>query len=643
MKLIYYIYFFTFIFYSNSSLILKNKFESDLCEHLSDEMVSRMNDIIIDSSKVLGKGGFGLIFEYDDKALKVLKMNIKKKHKVKSLEAEIQISKDLFEMQEQFHHVPGYYGCYEFTSAHLPEIDTVFKSYGMERETETVSEEPDEPQFIYIGILMERLETGLDKYIKNDSFSMTIIEKIQLAKNLAFHLNFLNETAHKTHCDIKSENIMINHHKNKILYMQDKYLGSYLNYPEKRVMYTSRIIDFGGVVDKSKSCSVYTMSYTPIDDLIDNGNILSSNVNSSKNDIFAWGTILSQLFDPRNEKAITLANLSLYQSVKEVIEFQNEIHKEQFSSMKNELVDIIRNLGVNGIKEITFGAIQEQLGELLGNWKDLLVNRYKKMYEDGDSLETSEILKNLFIDSEKLMEILNSIYSDQFEYIKRSYLTKAKYEGYIQIMSYLLTQDNFEKFNQYVEMYQSINSDFIDLIKKTFNFKKEERPSWNSLNHQLGSLESRYNKMNKELQEISNAQYNKKMSPEFTVLEKYMNTLKNSYAQKINKLRVLAKGTNDQDLNQKDHQLNDKNTNSENEIDLMRENILKNIKIKRSRSMIGPAVPSLQNMVLNIDTSEKKKMKSEIEASGIRIKNELGIFIRKQMKVIEQEKQHIII
>ena len=246
-------------------------------------------------------------------------------------------------------------------------------------------------------------------------------------------------------------------------------------------------------------------------------------------------------------------------------------------------------------------------------------------------------------------------------------------------MSHYLTEAETSNFQNYVENYKKLDLELLNLIERTFNFNVNERPTWNNLEFNLNKIDLKLSKLIQDIKTESETYYKKVHPPDYQVLDVYMKKLKELYQKNLIKsnsnVRILAENKNEiensDNINKNNNNNFDQNNNNFNKSSELKnkmninqepiiqkkqrinkndinkkigEDILKNIKIQRSKSFsdINKAGP-LDNLIGNLDKSKLKKMRTMISASDRKIRDELGIFIANKMKMIKNNENIILI
>ena len=456
-----------------------------VCQKPSAEMQAKLARITKDKSLILGKGGFGIVYQYDDLAIKIVRLNTAKLDMISNFLEEIISSKNLAVSDTTHQHVPKFDECYMLGTFVSQELEENFSP-------KTQADEKPTPKFglpesfIYIAIVMEKLDKNLFWFLTNYSDGMDLVDRARMASTLSEHLQFINNQG-LNHCDVKPDNFMLNRvfsrpKLNESLISSDSYFFNDFK------TYASKIIDFGGVTSSDSNCKTYTTGFVPLDDVIHNGLSLYPKVSSSKNDVFAVASVLAHSISKDSSMDLLKMNMLIHSTLKAVMALENEyilslIQKDAISFKANLKLLKTETVRANAIK-VLLPEMALKLGDLLEPFKDTWA-----VLTGQTDLKNDDFIMQVFPDTENLLALLETIYTSYFITVKENRRETAKFEMMRYFTSSGLNFENYPSYIQDVNAYVHNEEKFVDTIKEMFTFSKEDRPDWDSLIKIFRSIE----------------------------------------------------------------------------------------------------------------------------------------------------------
>ena len=365
---------------------------------------------------------------------------------------------------------------------------------------------------------------------------MDLIERARLALNLADHLSFMNDEVQKSHCDIKPDNYMLTQ-----LFTRPKNgdhvvsaLSMLLNDMQS---YKSKLIDFGGVVDRNTKCTTYTSGFVPFDDILKNGSVIHPSVDSSKNDIFAYGTILVYVLTKDRPLDLLKMNIAIHNLLKNLNTVENQIYIERTKSNPKELQNQLKDFGWQGIRNVSIIDILPKLVETFGD----LLTPFKQTWEiisNQEDIEDEEFIKQIYSSDDKFIDLLDSLYQTYFLTIRTDRNQMAKFEMMRLMTSSGLTLENYDDYVSDVMQYVQYEEHYLDILITIFSFKKSNRPDWDTVISQFTGIEVEisklFEKINKKAKQLAKKRFR---GPNPSVYKDFMIQVNNGSIELLEELK----------------------------------------------------------------------------------------------------------
>ena len=497
---------FIILFISSTSA---NELEK-VCPEIEQQMLQKVNLVIDNPSNLLGKGGFGAVFEFEGKALKIVKIEKQNESTIKKFVSETLYSKKLSELDKSNTHFPQFISCFTLNSSVSRKLDSYYLNAGKSESVNTV--EPQNKQssghkrnnsnpimtrsnsinsrvssnVIYVGILMEKLGIELNQLLSEEAKFMDLSERINLMQSLANHLIFLNTELRTNHCDIKPQNFLIT----ELDSPNDSYYNIVLHrfFGTKTKRYFSKLIDFGGTVASNDSCSTITLGYMPIDNLNLNASPLLPGVSSSKNDLFALGSIMGHTMTDKYYDIIK-TNLIFQSIIFQISQVEAEKVKEEMQRDSS----YVTKLKAEGVMEGRKKLILKYNSDFLNIFKQYKP-QFIKLYENisrKSNVKDNDFLAEVVADPEMLTKVMELFFSFQIKPFKTQKQKLAHLEIMRLLYSFGLTKENYNLYDESVQEYLGLNSDFIDFIVKMMAFDDNLKPDWNMVQQFLNEMNER--------------------------------------------------------------------------------------------------------------------------------------------------------
>jgi serine/threonine protein kinase len=440
----------------------------------------------------MGKGGFGAVYPYEDKAIKILRVDKSNMKLLDMILDEIIISKKLTEADTSHEHVAAFFSCHMLGDFISEAVDALFKPPTMSQSF--YDKKLQEKSFIYVGIVMEKLQKNLFWFLNNYSSQMDLLERSRLAMNLADHLNFLNNTVKKSHCDVKPDNFMLNQEFYQPNAGEGVVSAMTLLMNDMQI-YRSKMIDFGGIVHHTlDKCKTYTPGFVPFDDILKNGANIHPDINSSKNDVFAFGTILAYIITKDRPLDLMKMNISIHHLLKNINDVENKVYINRAFSEPKQLRQEMKDFGWQGVRNVTILKIApdiiQQFGDLLQPLKDTW-----KIISNQEELEDNKFIEQIYSSTDYFISLLETLYQSYFISIKEDRKLMAKFEMMRLLASYGFDIGNYDDYVKDVMEYVSFEEKFVELVMTTFSFVKDNRPEWNVVIEGFSEIEAKMTKL----------------------------------------------------------------------------------------------------------------------------------------------------
>lgn len=430
------------------------------------------------TSNLIGKGGFGAVFNYQGNALKIVRVDTTNNHKMNAIFEEIQISKDFSDFDNNHEHFPNFVKCFFFGLDVSPLVAQLLQPQNAASPIEAKNAQ-GLTNFVYIGILMERLEKSLTWFMALYGSYMDLGERARMGVNLGDHLRYINDTMKKSHCDIKPDNFMLNQVVMKKRF-ENGSIGAYSLFFNDFQLYTSKVIDFGGVVDREKPCSTYTLGFVPFDDMFENGSINSANRPSLTNDMFALATVFVFLITKDRPMQLINVNQSVHLLIKKIVSLENNWYTDQLENNKENFSKQMKEQGRAAVRAVAINSIAEQVIQEMPDELELLKITWQIISQQQE-LDDKQLVLDIFTNSQNFLALLEAIYTTYFGQIMKDRLYLAKLEILRLYESYGLTALNYKDFLADAKVYVEQEQKFVALIQKVYNFFSKDRPDWNTL------------------------------------------------------------------------------------------------------------------------------------------------------------------
>lgn len=533
-------------------------------------MLTEIHSLIKIEDNLLGQGGFGAVFLYKGKALKIVRVDKSNKKKLNGFVEETSYSKSLAEADTDNEHVPGFDGCFIIGTEVSPDMHAIFekkapepakdpendsKLVGMsmssiEKMAQNESKQPPSATFIYIAILMERLGKELADIVRDREPLLDLRDRVSMGQSLGFHLQFMNDQMKLTHCDIKMQNYMLT-----LLTQKDRQptfpisLMSLMG--PLAEAYSSKVIDFGAVVPYNRPCSVYTVGFVPLDNVLQNGSSLLAKVGSAKNDTFALGTILGHLMSKGTKVDVLGMNIIFHTMINSMFSLENDAYLKEIELNGDQLKNFIDEHGSGAVRQIYIQTLSAKMVEILGKFKPLFIAKWLEMTEQ-DSLSEPDFMFQVFSAPMNLVVLLQQVYNDQLILVRSERAYNGKLEAIRLMTSLGLTTANFPDFSVSINEYARIDAELMALVVNMLSFDKDVRPAWSVVMDSLGQFKAEADALYQKIVEAATELApQKKLVPK---VEFYKEFLANVQSGKIKiggkpggrRRRVLAQVQNDQ-------------------------------------------------------------------------------------------------
>ena len=499
---------------------------------------------------MIGKGGFGAVYAYEEMAMKIIRLDLTNLQVLSRFYDEVLISKQLSEEDSDHAHFPQFAGCFLLGQSVSPSLDQILappaKGAPAQKQDEaagkgsklaesaradqehqkpgkdTISEKAN---YIFVGILMEKLEKNLFWFLSQYSSEMDLLERARMALNLAEHLAFMNDSLHKNHCDVKPDNFMLNRLTRKPK-PGDAVVSAYTLFFNDFMNYKSKLIDFGGTVRQGAKCVVNTVGFVPFDDLLMNGSIITPLEGSDKNDVFAFGSILAYALTRDRPLDLMKMNISFHLLVKGIISIENEVYKRELAADGKGFREKVAKFGWQAIRNVTIpgitGPIAGQMGDFLTPLRDTW-----QILSDQTGLTNDDFIKQIFSAPDNLLAILETIYQSYFATVKEDRTLLAKFEMLRLFASYKVTPGEHADFVADVDSYVEQEQRFVDLVQQTFTFSKSNRAEWAFLIEQFKEIEEALVAVHLKVKNAAKAISGKKNPPiDFETYSQFMAKVK---------------------------------------------------------------------------------------------------------------------
>lgn len=490
------------ILLSLSQFALNTTLDS-LCPPIVISELEDMKSIILNPENIIGKGGFGIVFKNDERAIKVVKLEITNNNEVKNFVKEVEISKNLHQNQQDSHHVPNFDFCLELDYENFGETLLKYFEKDSEKEvknkaqihssrTDKAQEVPEvKTTFGFFAISMERLSHDVDWFNNQYSNQMILLERIRMTRSLAEHLKFVTQDSGYNHCDVKPENFMIKNLTSEPHEYEDS-LAVLSMFPQNFLNYSSRVIDFGGIVPHDSQCRIYTPGYVPIDDVLYQGDgLTNAKPSSNKNDVFALGITSMLALDLASAKSIHGFSIFFFLKIKAIQKLINTVYSKQIEVQKEVFSQLVQ-LGMQGqIREMTINAIAPQIIQQLDFLFDILKTVHFEINPDQIKAPPtdSELIVKWFSDSTLLIENISAIFQNRIELLEQEAKKRALIEAVQIFNSYNISKSAMPDHKEQSQVYVGLQSQYMSILKSCLSFDKIVRPDFESLIESLRNLE----------------------------------------------------------------------------------------------------------------------------------------------------------
>lgn len=478
-----------------------------ICPPISESEKPDMLSIISNKLNILGRGGFGIVFKNNDKAIKVVKVDLNRSSELKNLAKEVEVSKSLSDAQGVNLHVPNFDFCMELD---FKDFGGVLMSYfNVDEDSDNQahihsSQEKDNQEIElnserigFMAISMEKMDHDLEWFNKTHSGQMILLERIRMFRSLGEHLQYISEQRDKNHCDIKPANFMLRMSSIVPLDYLDT-VGAMTIFPHNFVSSTSRVIDFGGVVDKTAQCKVYTAGFVPLDDVLYQGDGLAKEKSSSKNDVYALGMTNVLASDVEVASSIRGYSVFFFLKIKAIQKMINSVYNSQITDQQELFSAMIKMNLQDQIREMTIQVIAPQIITIL----DFLFELFKVAHgELGYGVEENDekLIVKWFSQSHVLIGIIGYIFESRLESLDSQSQVRANYEALQLFNSYSIKKNMMPDYKEQVMAYVGLEKEYVGILRKTLSLDKQVRPEFHILIPQLKDLEMRTSQFMSEL------------------------------------------------------------------------------------------------------------------------------------------------
>lgn len=483
----------------------------DFCPELAASRFPKIKTALDDPSKKLGSGGFGVVIEFDQKALKILRLSKKSNAQINDFVYESNFNKILSQKDTEHVHFPEYFECFVFRPDDAKNLISLFEepakpaSINLEKNAadnkstakkggkrsssdpiltkENSLKEEVALDHYYVGVLMQKAGEELKWVESKERGSTDLLDRVDLLKSMAFHMKFLNDTLQFTHCDIKLQNFlmaMVPRNDNGSLFPTHfKRL-----FKEASAKYISKLIDFGAMVQKNNECKTISLGYMPPDNMALNTSRFFEKVNSDKNDIYAVGTLVGHFLTDSENGILKIGQvinkIMLDISIKE-IEIWNKDQIVVNSSLSYE-----ERLQM---RKTVFIKYKEEITPLLVNFKPNIMRIYNQL--SSKSIGENELVTEVISDPEMLTKVFAEIHKSFLQSFKKQRENSIKEEILKLLYSLDLSVDNFKEYATIVQDYMSVYDMLYELAARMMSFEKNLRPDWDWVIGMANQLEAR--------------------------------------------------------------------------------------------------------------------------------------------------------
>ena len=625
---------------------------SVICPPIIESEKQDMLSIISNKLNILGRGGFGIVFKNNNKAIKVVKVDLRKQSELKNLAKEVEVSKNLSDTQGLNLHVPNFDFCMELD---FKDFGGVLMSYfNVDEDSENQAHihssqkensheiEINSEQIGFMAISMEKMDHDLDWFNNTHSGQMILLERIRMFRSLGEHLQFISETREKNHCDIKPANFMLKKDATVPVNYIDT-VGAMTIFPSDFVNSTSRVIDFGGVVDKTAQCKVYTAGFVPLDDVLYQGDSLAKEKSSSKNDVYALGMTNVLASDVEVASSIRGFSVFFFLRIKAIQKMINTVYNSQITEQQELFSAMIKMNLQDQIREMTIQTIAPQIITIL----DFLFELFKMAHVElgyGTEETDEQLIIKWFSQSHILIGIIGYIFEARLEILDSQSQVRANYEALQLFNSFSIKKNMMPDYKEQVLAYVGLEKEYVGILRSTLSLDKQVRPEFHILIPQLKDLEMRTSQFISELKAKSppvvgrNSGSNTVVEPNLVNFNKFLVMMHQKMGTTAKNQRILLKEK--------------KSENLEFSLEFTsQQNLISNLQLNQSNpgsSNINKMMNAMDSRVRN--DSEVKRVYAKT-ASERRMENPLEDFIaeeiskkRKMLKIQKQKSvQYIII
>jgi serine/threonine protein kinase len=471
-----------------------------LCTKPDETLLQEILFTTQSKSNLIGKGGFGAVFNHNGLALKIVRVDSTNNRKINAMLEEISVSKKLSNLDTEKVHFPTFENCFYFGHKVSDYVSEMLQPANGPAAHE-IKNDIGLTNFIYIGILMERLEKNLTWFMFNYGIQMDLAERSRMAIDLANHLKFMNDDLNLSHCDIKPDNFMLNQ-----LVMKSHYpngvVSAYSLFFNDFKMFKSKVIDFGGVVPYDKPCTTYTLGFVPFNDMFNNASFNTDQTASKSNDMFAFATIFMYMLTNSRPFELLNINMSLHRLIKQIVSLENEWYTQEISKDKQKFIRNIQQYGKVGVRRLAIKEIAPKVVEMVPEEVSLLKITWQ-IISSQESLEDNEFVIQVFTETDNFLGLLEALYATYIGTVTSDREYMAKLEIVRLFESYGMDIDNYNEYLADVDLYVSQETKFMNILGRIYTFFSQNQPNWTELISEFSEIEVAMTNLIKKIQKAA--------------------------------------------------------------------------------------------------------------------------------------------